>query len=378
MSLRIGIDARFLNHRGLGGYQTYLQELVGAFGRRRLEHELFLILAYPSPSGGGSGWGLTSVVSRVTIPFAGVAWREQVAIPRLARRLRFDLMHFPCNTMPRDASLPAVATIHDTIGLTNRQPTRGLRQGLIRRYERFGVRNSLRRARLVITPSAIVADELAGVGMPASRLRTVHSGIRHSMRPASGDRLRSFRLRHDLTRPYLLTLASADPRKNVETAIAALSALDGKAADLSLVIVMTNPLLKSRFQSLAAELGVLGRLRFLEALPDDELALCYAGARATLFLSRDEGFGMPPLESMACGTPVICSDLPPMNQLYGDAVLLVDPGRPESVVAALRRLLAEQDLRRGLTTRGFSRAADFSWDRAAEQTIAVYEEAAAC
>jgi glycosyltransferase involved in cell wall biosynthesis len=373
--LRIGIDARFLTHSSRGGYQTYVQELAAAFDRIRPPHEIWLVLAtegrpvVPITH-------LSRLVQPVRVPVIGVAWREQWSLPRVARAAHFDVMHYPSNTMPGRPGVPSVATVHDTMALDNRQPARGLRQRLIRRYEGVGVRLALRHARMVITVSDRVARDVVRAGFPSSRVRTVASAVRAGFRRPDPDAVSGFRARHGLHRPYLLALASADPRKNVETAIAALATCVTRRSDLTLAILLTSDALAPQLRRAAAAHGVGANVVFVPRLDAEEMPLLYAGAAATLFLSLEEGFGLPPLESMACGTPAICSNRPPMDQLFGSAAILVDPTQAGGVAAAVERVLDEPGLRDSLIERGLSKAAEFSWDRAAAETIAVYEEAA--
>jgi glycosyltransferase involved in cell wall biosynthesis len=373
--LRIGVDARFLTHPGVGGYQTYVQELLAAFDRLQPAHEIWLVLA---------GEGRESVpiahlprmIQPVRVPFFGVAWREQWSLPRVARAAHFDVMHYPSNTMPSKPRVRSVATVHDTIALDDRRPARGVRQRLIRRYEGLGVRSTLRNARMVITVSDRVADDVVRAGFPSARVRTVASAVRAAFRQPGGELVRQFRERHGLDRPYLLALASADPRKNVETAIAALAACTPRRPDLQLAILMTSDALSARLRRNAELRGVAGNVVFVPRLDADEMPLLYAGALATLFLSLEEGFGLPVLESMACGTPVVCSNRPPMDRLFASAAIFAEPTDAGAVAAAINALLDDPGLRKDAVDRGRAKAAEYSWDRAAAETIRVYEEAA--
>ena len=372
--LRIGIDARFLTHSSLGGYQTYVQELAAAFDRIRPPHEIWLVLAAEGQPVVPIAH-LSRLVEPVRVPFVGVAWREQWSLPRVARAARFDVMHYPSNTMPGRPGVPSVATVHDTMALDDRQPARGLRQRLIRRYEGVGVRLALRHARMVITVSDQVARDVVRAGFPSSRVRTVASAVRAGFSRPDPDAVRSFRARHGLSRPYLLALASADPRKNVETAIAALALATTRHPELTLAILLTSDALGPELRRAAAAHGVAGKVGFMPRLEANEMPLVYAGAEATLFLSLEEGFGLPPLESMACGTPVVCSNRPPMDRLFGSAAILVEPTDAAGIAHSIDRVLGEPGLRSSLVDRGLKRAAESSWDRAAAETIAVYEEA---
>lgn len=376
-TLRIGIDARFLTHAKSGGYQTYVQELLTAFNRVHPAHELWLILAATEPHLAGVS-DLPQVVEPVPIPFAGVGWREQWSLPRLARRLRLDLVHYPTNTMPWKPLVPSIATLHDTMAIQGQASPPSLRSRLIRTYEAFAVRKTLRNARLVITSTDTVAADLVAAGLPANRVRTIRYGLRDDIwRRLDPSAIDEFCDRQGLSRPYLLTMTSADRRKNARTAIEAFAQRMHRYPTLTLVVLLAASDLRRELDETVAASGAASRVRFLERVPAADMPALYAGASATLFLSLREGFGMPPLESMACGTPVICSNREPMTTLYGDSVLLVEPQDPDAVAGAIDRVLVDESLRTQLVSRGRRTAAQFSWDRAARDTIRVYEEAIA-
>jgi len=374
-TLKIGIDARFLTHPKAGGYQTYVQELVAAFNRVQPEHELWIVLAADQPQFVGLSQ-LRQVVEPVIIPFAGVGWREQWGLPRLARRLRLDLMHYPSNTMPWKPLVPSVATLHDTIAIGRRAVSANLHNALIDAYEAFGVRQVSRNARLVITGSDTAAHDLVAAGVPADRVRIIHHGIREDFwRRPDPAALDEFCQRRGLTRPYLLTMASADRRKNAGAAIEAFARRIDRHPNLTLVVLLTANDLRAELEGMVATSGAAGRVRFLERIPAADMPALYAGASALLFLSLREGFGLPPLESMACGTPVICSNRPPMTTLYGESVVLVEPTDINAVGLAIDRLIDDDSARGQIVSRGRETARQFSWNRAARDTIRVYEEA---
>jgi glycosyltransferase involved in cell wall biosynthesis len=307
-----------------------------------------------------------------------VGWREQWSLPRLARRLRLDLVHYPTNTMPWKPLVPSVATLHDTMAIQPHASPPSMRNRLIRSYEGFAVRKTLRNARLVITGTDTVADDLVAAGLPANRVRMIRHGLREDVwRRPNPSAIDEFCDRQGLARPYLLTMTSADRRKNAGMAIEAFAQRMHQYPTLTLVVLLAASDLRRELDETVATSGAGARVRFLERLPAADMPALYAGASAMLFLSLREGFGLPPLESMACGTPVICSNRPPMTTLYGDSVLLVEPTDPDAVAGAIDRVMMDQALRAELVTRGRQTVAQFSWDRAARDTIGVYEEAIA-
>jgi len=177
-----------------------------------------------------------------------------------------------------------------------------------------------------------------------------------------------------VTGPYLLTVGTLQPRKNVEGVVQAFEALARDGAPHQLVVAGARGW---RDEALAAKLRrspAAARVRATGHVDDATLVALYRGAAAFVFPSRGEGFGLPPLEAMACGAPVVCSDRTSLPEVVGDAALLVDPDDAAAVAAALREAL-EPARADELRARGFARAAQFTWERCAEATVAAYRRA---
>jgi glycosyltransferase involved in cell wall biosynthesis len=373
---RVGIDARYLTHWAVGGYQTYVQELLAALNRIDRSVDIVVFLAEESPNLDKVD-RLEKVVQPVRPPFLGIPWREQWTLPRLARRLGLDLMHYPTNTMPSRPLLPSVVTIHDTIVLRSAVTRPGLRNRLTHHYERYGLRNAIRLAEVVVTVSSRSAQDVVAVGGHRERVREIAPGVAapFGVQPLKSQ-LDKFRRQHGLSPPYLLTLASSDPRKNVDRAVQAFALSAKRDSSLSLAILLSAAHWKQRLVSLAGRLGVAERVVFLDPLPStDHMVLLYAGASALVFVSLDEGFGLPPLESMASGTPVICSRRPPMSSLFEGAVLFVDPEDVGSIAAAIQQVTSNEQFRQELADRGRRIAARFTWENTARETIRAYQDA---
>jgi glycosyltransferase involved in cell wall biosynthesis len=173
---------------------------------------------------------------------------------------------------------------------------------------------------------------------------------------------------------YILTIGSSDPRKNVKAAIEAYFRLSPELQECySLVVVLAHGALRERLTAQVDSLGLAGRVLFLNSQPHDKLVWLYSAASLFLFLSLYEGFGMPPAEAMACGTPVIVSNLSSLPEVVGDAGVLVDPKDPPAVANAVAAVLQNAALRASLSDRGLRQAAQYSWERTARETEAVYK-----
>jgi glycosyltransferase involved in cell wall biosynthesis len=278
-----------------------------------------------------------------------------------------DVVHATAVAVPPTRA-PLVVTIHDLAFLAD--PTQPTRHGL--RFFRRGTELARRHARLVLVPSEATAAACRDAGFDPERLRIVPWGV--DAAPAAPEAVSAARARHGLERPYVLFVGTIEPRKNVGGVIGAMATLAGRDVDLVLVGPPGwNEDVDGRLEALGRTGVGVHRLGFLA---HDELPALYAGAAAFCFPSLGEGFGMPVLEAMAQGAPVITSAGTATEEVAGDAALLVDPLDHAAIGAALARVLDDPGLAADLGRRGRARAATFTWDRTAELTAAAYREVA--
>lgn len=186
--------------------------------------------------------------------------------------------------------------------------------------------------------------------------------------PADADLLAKLRIE----RPFVLTVGTLQPRKNVEAAIGALERLGSAAEDLKLVVAGARGWDDGALLARVSESPMSDQILLLGRVSDDELLALYRGAECFLFPSLYEGFGFPPLEAMACGTPVISSGRTSLTEAVGDAGIVVDPTNTEEIAEQLRSVLSSPELQTQLRERGIERAATFTWERSANETLAVY------
>jgi glycosyltransferase involved in cell wall biosynthesis len=278
-----------------------------------------------------------------------------------------DVVHATAVAVPPTRA-PLVMTIHDLAFLAD--PSLVTRHG--NRFFRRGTELARRHARLVLVPSEATAAECRGAGFDPDRLRIVPWGVDpQPVTPADVDAVRT---RLGLQRPYVLFVGTVEPRKNLGGVIGAVAGLAGR--DLDLVIVGPdgwNEDLDGRLTALAGTGIGVHRLGFL---PPRELLPLYAGAGAFCFPSVREGFGMPVLDAMAHGAPVVTSAGTATAEVAGDAGLLVDPLDTAAITAALASVLDDPARAEHLRAAGRERAAGFTWDRTAELTAAAYAEVA--
>lgn len=382
--MKIGIDARFLSHPQRGGFKTYTQSLVRALVDLDAANTYVLYLDRPMAAEAALPTG-PNVETRILpgeAPFWGMIWREQVSLTRAAARDRIDVLHAPSLTGPLLGDTRLVVTIHDMIWRSSEQfaadRRRSLRRLLINSYLYYVPAWCARRAKAVITVSqaarkAIVDQRL----VPPDRLRVTLEAANASFRRLpEADVAAHLQTRFGLAPGYLLAIGSADPRKNVALTVEAYSRLPEALRQAHpLVIVWTHKSLAATVTKRIEELGLPRHVVHLQNVSDEDLRALYNAAAAFLFPSRYEGFGLPLLEAMACGAPVLAADNSSIPEIVGDAGWLLPTEEAQAWSDALVRLLPDSNLRRSFSEQGLSRASTFSWRRCAQETLAVYERA---
>jgi len=294
-----------------------------------------------------------------------LVWSQR-RLPRLARQHRASLIFTPApeGYIGRQA-IPQVVMVHDLRPISH--PERSL-QSL---YFRAWVPPLLRQCRRILTNSAFTAQEIERwAGVPEQRISVIPLGYdAASFRPAAGaSGLPS-------KRPYLLHVGQAYPHKNLPRLIEAFAALAPQHPDLQLVLAgKPHPTETPRLEARVRERGLEARVQLLPYAPSETLVQLYQGALALVYPSLWEGFGLPVLEAMACGTPVLTSYGSGTEEAAGDAALLVDPANTAALAAALRDLVEQPSLLQQLRQRGLQRAAQFSWERTAAATHAALVE----
>jgi glycosyltransferase involved in cell wall biosynthesis len=278
-----------------------------------------------------------------------------------------DLVHATAVAVP-PCDAPLVMTIHDLAFLAD--PTQATRHG--NRFFRRGTELARRHAELVLVPSEATAQECRDAGFAPDRLRVVPWGV--DALPISPDEAAAVRRAHGIDRPYVLFVGTIEPRKNLRGVVEGMRQVAGRGVDL----VVAGP--EGWNEDLDARAAVLEgtdvRVHRLGYLPLHDLAALHQGARAFCFPSLREGFGMPVLEAMAQGAPVVTSAGTSTAEVAGDAALLVDPTDHEAIGGALARILDDPELAADLGRRGRARSATFTWARTAELTAAAYAEVA--
>jgi len=288
------------------------------------------------------------------------------------------VLHSPYWSNPFWSPWPTVVTVHDVIQLVLPEY-----RMLARQQVYFGlVTRALRRATAVITVSECSRrDVIRTVGIAPERVYVVENAIPASLRPERDPaRLAAVRARYGLAEQFVLYLGANDLRKNLNRLIRAYGTLPASLRNTYQLVVAgrqwphAHPLYPDP-RRVVRELGLEARVTFTGGVPEDEKAALLSAATLFAFPSVYEGFGLPVLEAMACGTPVLTSTSSSLPEIAGDAALLVDPLDVDAIAAGLAALLESPERRAELAERGIQRAAVYRWDRVAERTVAVYRRA---
>ena len=298
-----------------------------------------------------------------------------VRLPRAARRDGIDVCHSPTSVGPLRTPCRRVMTVHDAVALT--MPSQhGLAERL---YFRVFSVVAARQADAVLVPSRAAAEEITrAYRIPPALLHVIPAAAAPRFRPVPPGARSAVLRRYGVRPPYVLHVGAHAPRKNLPRLLDAYTtARRAAGGDAQLVLVGPPgpPELAHLSGTRRVALGPL--VRRLDAVPDDDLPALYSGAACLAYPSLAEGFGLPILEAMACGTPVLTSGCSSMQEVAGDAALLVDPRRTEAITEGLVRLLTEDGLRQALIARGLARAGTFTWARTARATESVYRAVAA-
>lgn len=365
------IDCRYIGRR-YSGIAEVLRGLIDLMPLRAPDLD-FLLLRNPAHPGPLSA---AANVSEVVVPHAANGPASMWWLPRLIDMAAIDVFHAPSNIMPARLTVPCVTTVHDIMWLTHPDWCRtGLRGTVDRLFYGHGIRRALRSADAIVAVSEATArDIVMHEPSAAPRVHIARSGVASRFRPVAPDwpALAALGLQPD--RRFVLTTGQYAPYKNHEGAIAGFATAFRDRTDIDLVIVQRAGPGVRRLYRLAAELGIADRVHLLSAVSEDVLLSLYSAASAFLHPSLYEGFGNPVAEAMACGCPVITSNVSAMPEVAGGAARLVDPRDPADIAHALVAVVDDSRTAADLRRAGLARAAELSWESAATTMIGIYRQ----
>jgi glycosyltransferase involved in cell wall biosynthesis len=386
MPLRIAIDVRRVRGFGIG---TYIRNLTHALARLDRVNQYFLVAPqadYPHFA------GLAPNFHVLAYERAEAGFVEQCGFSMFLRKLSVHLFHIPSNTVPLFMPRPYVVTIHD-LGSLFFERRRGFQNSLWL----YRLRRGLLRADKVIAVSEATRRDVENLlGVPPGRIRRIYSAPDPRFRahpsitaaPATDPdtecvERRRILERYQISYPFVLYAGNIRPQKNIPRLVEAFSVLraDLKShpfyQNLRLIIIGDEISRYPAVRQAVIQAGVEHVVRFLGFIPVDALRVFFASAAVFAFPSLYEGFGLPPLEAMSTGTPVVASNAGSLEEAVGDAAMLVNPENVFDIARGIREVLLDEQLRCRLIARGYERVSrQFNWERTAAEVLSIYEEVA--
>lgn len=372
MQFHAVIDVRRWNDFGIG---TYIRNLVTALARQDRENR-YTLVTRPEDQ---------QAISRLAENFTAASYgrsdteiRHNIAFPLFLRRFRANLYHIPLNSVAYWMPRPYVVTIHDMSSLLF--PARSdLRSTL---HEERYRRGALRAAKVIAVSHSTRRDLESVLPISPDRIRTIYSAPDPSFTGNHVDPSHEQQVleRYSIRWPFILYAGTVRPQKNVPRLVEAFAVLRGEFEnhpeyrDLRLVIIGDELSRNSSVRRAVVATRVEPFVRFLGFVPLETLRVFYRAATIFAFPSLYEGFGLAPLEAMACGTPVVASNLPPLVEAVGDAAELVIPDNVFDIARGLRELLLDRERRERLSSAGLQHAGRFNWNDTARDVLAVYSE----
>lgn len=359
--IKIAIDCRKISDGGIG---TYLKNLLRCWKKQNIEAEFFLFChSRDLPSFEEFKNSATIIIH----DYPEYSVRELFSFRKPLKKHGVELFFSPHYTLPFNLPCPSVVTIHDLIHL--RMPVKG---GLLgRSYAKFIINKACKNSDVVLTVSEFSKNDIANFFPKwSSKVKIVHNGIDKSVfKPLPEEQVETFRRRHSLEKKFLLYVGALKDHKNPGALATAVNELD-----FPLVVLTMD---RKDFQhKLVSKIKNENLLKRIQLDKQDDIALLYNSALILFHPSLYEGFGLPPLEAMACGLPVVCSNKTSLPEVVGDAAVTFSPENRGEMLDALKTAWDSREIRIKLSALGLKRSENFNWDKTAETTFEILKGAA--
>ncbi len=374
MPLHIVIDVRRVRDFGIG---TYIRNLTRALSALDSDNQ-YTLIAHPNDAAEIAGLGPNFRIAPFAASDKGL--KHNISFPGFLKSLKASLYHIPLNSVAWAMPRPYVVTIHDMSSLLFPQ-RRDFRYSLHQQRYRRGV---VRAARVIAVSNATRRDLESVLRISDERLSTIYSAPDPAFTGPRDDpdKQRQILDRYSITYPYILYAGTVRVHKNVPRLVEAFAVLRHKLenhpqyANLRLVIIGDELSKNPAVRRAVAHSRIENAVRFLGFVPIETLRVFYCAAEAFAFPTLYEGFGLAPLEAMACGAPVVASDLPSLVEAVGQAAELVSPDNVFDIERGMREVLLNSERRESLRTAGRVQAQRFHWESTAQQVLAIYREVA--
>lgn len=371
--MRIGIDVSFVT-RDRVGVDQYLYNLLKSLAKTDTVNSYFLYSNKDIPEEFTDiGRNFKTVIFKNRI-LPRILW-VQFILPGLLKRDGIDLLHAPCYVAPAGAPCPMVITFHDMASWLFPQKFR-IKHRIV--YSLF-VPSFAKKADGIIAVSECTKHDLVRLfRMPEEKITVVYEGASELFKPVDDTALlENIRKKYSLPGKYILYVGMLEPRKNVPVLVRAFKQLkDSTGVEHKLVIVGKKGWMYDEIFKTVRSLKLEDEVIFTGYITDKELPLIYSASELFVYPSAYEGFGLPLLEAMACGVPVIASNVSSIPEITGDAVVLVNPDNAGELSKAMNKIISDKSLQESIRKKGLERAGMFSWEKAAGQTLEVYKKTA--
>jgi glycosyltransferase involved in cell wall biosynthesis len=304
-------------------------------------------------------------------PAPRIVW-EQVFLPGVCARERLDLLHGLAFVSPLLCPCPTIITVHDLSFALFPEFFRGPNGMYLRLFTRIACR---RAARVITVSENTRADVMRLYSVPGERVAAIPHGVGPAFYPRPTAQVAEFRRARGLPDHFILFVGTLEPRKNLVKLIEAFSNIKSQVSNLKLILIGGKGWYYDQIFAAIERMNLKDRVILVGYVPNKDLPLWYNAADVFAFPSRYEGFGLPVLEAMACGTPTVTSTASSLPKVAGDAALTVSPDDVDALSAALHRALTNTELRQELSSKGMARATTFTWEETARRTVAVYRQA---
>ncbi|HTI14944.1 MAG TPA: glycosyltransferase family 1 protein [Dictyobacter sp.] len=379
--MKIGINGMFFQTPTVGS-GAYVIQLLKALREIDTENEYVVLGPQPNKSTTSNSPYRSYPVPTLAAKndnIEKIVW-EQLTGPAAAHKEQVDLFHVPYFAPPLIPRTPTIVTIQDVIPLRlpAYQPN-----GKVKAYMKLVAHASHHATKIIAISEHVKQDIIDVLHIPAEQIQVIYQATGDEYQPVTDPaKIAAARARYGVGERYIFYLGGMDQRKNVLQLVRAFAQLYKQSGDTNLqLLIAGNPEKQTGAlfpdpRPVAASLGVTDKIIY-HFIDEEDKAAIYSGASVFVFPSLYEGFGLTPLEAMACGAPVVCSNRTSLPEVVGDAALSVDPENTNAMAEAIHKVLTDKDLQQDLSARSLQRASMFSWRKTAEQTLAVYTEALA-